>query len=471
MEDFERKSKKIVVRLALRRHCVCQYVMVAGEIVRHVTSGVGRGMALVALERPLSREVLTWIGPAAIGADLTHLLLRPVIGELDLNWIAVAEVFLRDAVGSRSNRARRNLRPIGEGICFTEAQAREYEESQARLLKWRLGEGQEAEGQAEEVRRTGDSPAWLRLRDLGARTPTFGARREVMRALASNVRSMCDEAALALAVWGDPASVRALHRLFLRGLSREPFAWVILDRARKALLRCVTERDAEWLFDLFFGPISDEHAEHVLALIGRLPLGVQRERIHSESAAPSAARRKRCARALSAIYLREEQRILQRLRFDQDTGVRTLAGELCKQVAGKNSRDHDDPLPRAIVPLVPATLTEEIPLRRPALLQEFERSRESSRRHGDLVQRWRLNEDGLEMLPLNAWDAQFVRHRRFRHRKPSGSWVSGPVSFWLSPGGDRLFLAGVLAGPSWERTLTYRVWREGETVELEREGE
>jgi len=222
------------------------------------------------------------------------------------------------------------------------------------------------------------TPVWARLRDLGDGAPTFGARREVMKALTGDIRSVCDEAALTLAAWGDRASVRALRGLLLRGFGSEPFAWAILDGARAALLRCVTERDAEWVFDLFYGPLSLTQAGKLLPVIARLPLTTQREWIHPESISPSVARRKRAVLALAAIYLPEEQRILQRLRLDDDRGVRHLAGEVCRPLAGKNWRDEEDPIPRAIVPLIPRALIKPL-VPGPVLCRNSSRRRAGSR--------------------------------------------------------------------------------------------
>ena len=126
-------EKNISVRLRLSRGCFCQDFMVSGRIVGGVACGESPRLALVALDQSLSGELLSWIGSAAIGADLGHLLVRarPPLSEFEAR-VVIVDVFLRER-GDRSASpvARGELRALGDHVCFTAAQARRYEEYQA----------------------------------------------------------------------------------------------------------------------------------------------------------------------------------------------------------------------------------------------------------------------------------------------------------------------------------------------------
>src|SRR5262245_29113362 len=132
----------------------------------------------------------------------------------------------------------------------------------------------------------------LRLRDLAGRRPSAETRAEVMNALASDVDSIRDEAAMTLSAWSDAESVDALRALLIRGFGAESFAWVIRASAIKALLRCIGDADSTWILDLYFSASADTSGRELLPLLWRLSNAVQHDRIVAESGGDDPTRRR-----------------------------------------------------------------------------------------------------------------------------------------------------------------------------------
>jgi HEAT repeat protein len=160
-----------------------------------------------------------------------------------------------------------------------------------------------------------------RLRRLGARRPTTGARSEIVIALASKWEGVQAVAAEVLGRWGDRESVERLREFLVRCFDREA-GWAIRGVAVRALRRVVTEEDVGWVLDLYFSLPGWLPKHELLWLVTALPPRAARERLVAALRDSRWDNRHAAVKAIGNMDYPDRQQLLWQLRADPNEEVR-----------------------------------------------------------------------------------------------------------------------------------------------------
>jgi HEAT repeat protein len=128
----------------------------------------------------------------------------------------------------------------------------------------------------------------------------------------------------ALGRWGGCESVTKL-RAFLEDAFQRKSDHGIRGVAVRNLVGLITEEDADWILDLYFGLPESVLKHEIAPLVSVLPPHAARARLQAELRSANRLNRRAAVRAIGTMAIPNRRQLLWLMREDPDSSVREIA--------------------------------------------------------------------------------------------------------------------------------------------------
>jgi HEAT repeat protein len=170
----------------------------------------------------------------------------------------------------------------------------------------------------------------MELRAVANLGATAGAREAVLAGLRSKWEGIQAIALDVLGRWGGSDSKVLLRTFLLEAFAREA-GWAIRGVAVRNLAPLLTEEDAGWVLDLYFGSLDRLQKHELLRLVLALPAEAARPRLVRELRNPDSVNRQAAVKAVGNMPYTDRRALLLPLRSDPARFVRSSAKVLSQE--------------------------------------------------------------------------------------------------------------------------------------------